>query len=239
MLAAWSGCARSDDAPSRHGEDAVGADAYAAERRLMVDRQIRSRGIHDGAVLEAMATVPRHEFVPQGARGAAYGDHPLSIGEGQTISQPYIVALMTAALRVGPGDRVLELGTGSGYQAAVLAAIVDTVFTIEYEPVLARRSAETLARLGYDNVVVRHGDGWRGWPEHAPFDAAIVTFAAPEVPPALIEQLEPGGRLCIPEGEARGVQKLMLYTKMEDGSLHRQNLCAVRFVPVQGEGAGR
>jgi len=211
---------------------------YAEQRRRMVERQIAARGVRDPAVLEAMRNVPRHEFVPPSLRGSAHDDGPLPIGEGQTISQPYIVALMTEALRVGPADRVLELGTGSGYQAAVLATIVDSVFTIEYLPGLARAAAELLARLGYDNVVVRAGDGWQGWPERAPFDAALVTFATPEVPPALVEQLVVGGRLCVPLGESHGVQELMLYTKDEKGRLSGRSLCPVRFVPVLGEGAG-
>jgi protein-L-isoaspartate(D-aspartate) O-methyltransferase len=222
---------------SELGKTKVAKD-YAEERRRMVERQIAARGVRDPAVLEAMRSVPRHEFVPPSLRGSAHDDGPLPIGEGQTISQPYIVALMTEALQVGPADRVLELGTGSGYQAAVLAAIVDSVYTIEYLSGLARSAAERLARLGYGNVVVRAGDGWQGWPEHAPFDAAIITFAAPEVPPALVEQIVVGGRICIPLGDAHGVQELMVYTKDEKGRLSGRSLCAVRFVPVLGEGAG-
>jgi len=209
---------------------------FAKQRRLMVERQIAARGIRDPVVLEAMEYVPRHEFVPDELEKSAYADHPLPIGEGQTISQPYIVALMTESMAVGPGDRVLELGTGSGYQAAVLAAIVDTVYTIEYFPSLAAEAERTFQRLGFDNILVRAGDGWAGWPEHAPFDAAIVTFAAPKVPEAVVEQLKVGGRLCIPLGEAHGTQMLMLYTKRADGSLDPRSLCAVRFVPVLGEG---
>jgi protein-L-isoaspartate(D-aspartate) O-methyltransferase len=212
------------------------ATRYAEERLRMVDRQIRARGVKDPAVLEAMATVPRHEFVPDSVRGSAYADHPLPIGEGQTISQPYIVALMTEALAVDADDRVLELGTGSGYQAAVLAAIVDTVFTIEYFEALADRARGDFERLGLGNIIVKAGDGWLGWPEHAPFDAVIVTFAAPTVPPAVVEQLETGGRICIPLGEPDTIQELMLYTKQADGSLRSRSLGAVRFVPVLGEG---
>jgi protein-L-isoaspartate(D-aspartate) O-methyltransferase len=210
---------------------------YARERQNMVDRQIKARGVRDSGVLKAMATVPRHEFVPSDLQHVAYADHPLPIGEGQTISQPYIVALMTEALQVTAGDRVLELGTGSGYQAAVLASIVDTVYTIEYFSSLAERARTTFERLGYENILVRAGDGWGGWPAHAPFDAAMITFAAPKPPPALVDQLEVGGRLCMPLGPAHGTQTLMLYTKREDGTLASQSLGAVRFVPVLGEGA--
>jgi protein-L-isoaspartate(D-aspartate) O-methyltransferase len=219
------------------GDGGIMHDERATERQRMVERQIAARGIRDALVLQAMASVPRHEFVPAELGRDAYGDFPLPIGEGQTISQPYIVALMTEALRVGPGDRVLELGTGSGYQAAVLATIVDTVFTIEYVPALAERAERTLRRLGYGNVVVKAGDGWGGWPGEAPFAAAIVTFATPEVPPALVDQLVVGGRLCVPIGTPHGVQELMLYVKGEDGRLGGSSLGAVRFVPVQGEGA--
>ena len=228
-------CTGSEQGSGR-GRAAVPRDE-TRDRLRMVERQIEARGIRDPRVLEAMNSVPRHEFIPAELRHAAYADHPLPIGEGQTISQPYIVALMTESLEVGAGDRVLELGTGSGYQAAVLAALVDTVFTIEYFATLAEQAQETFARLGYENILVKAGDGWAGWPEHAPFDAAIVTFASPTLPPAVVEQLKVGGRLCIPIGEAHGTQMLMLYTKREDGSLARRSLCAVRFVPVLGEGA--
>ena len=238
LLVLISACA---DAGSRSQGTADGgrqpvATDFASKRHDMVEQQIRARGVNDPVVLEAMLAVPRHEFVPARLEKSAYDDNPLPIGEGQTISQPYIVALMTAALRPLATDRVLELGTGSGYQAAVLAAIVDTVYTIEYFPSLAESAAEDLARLGYDNVVVKAGDGWRGWPEHAPFDAAIITFAAPEVPEAVVDQLAVGGRLCMPMGEAFAVQELMLYTKQADGTLLSRSLGAVRFVPVQGEG---
>jgi protein-L-isoaspartate(D-aspartate) O-methyltransferase len=202
----------------------------------MVDRQVQARGVKDSAVLNAMRTVPRHEFVPASLRNAAYADHPLPIGEGQTISQPYIVALMTEALGLDPDDCVLELGTGSGYQAAILAAIVDTVYTIEYFSSLTKQAQETFRRLGMDNIVTKTGDGWVGWAEYAPFDAIIVTFAAPMVPRALVEQLKVGGRICIPIGEADAVQELMLYTKTAAGKLQPRGLGAVRFVPVLGEG---
>ncbi|MFH1841586.1 MAG: protein-L-isoaspartate(D-aspartate) O-methyltransferase [bacterium] len=217
------------------GREAVARD-FDAARMEMVARQIESRGVSHPALLDAMRTVPRHEFVPAALRQSAYDDCPLPIGEGQTISQPYIVALMTEALSPGATDRVLELGTGSGYQAAILAAIVDSVYTIEYVPSLAARAQVTLERLGFDNVVVKTGDGWRGWSEHAPFDAIMVTFAAPELPTALVEQLRPGGRICIPLGQPNTVQELMLYTKSEDGTVRGRSLGAVRFVPVLGEG---
>jgi protein-L-isoaspartate(D-aspartate) O-methyltransferase len=212
-------------------------DDFAEQRAWMVEHQIRARGVHDPAVLKAMGAVPRHEFVPESLRGSAYADHPLPIGEDQTISQPYIVALMTEALAPCATDRVLELGGGSGYQAAVLAAIVDSVFTIEYFPSLAREAAARLARLGYANVLVKAGDGWGGWPEHAPFDAAIITFATPDVPPAVVDQLRVGGRLCVPVGAAHAIQDLCIYTKQADGELKGRSLGAVRFVPVLGEGS--
>jgi protein-L-isoaspartate(D-aspartate) O-methyltransferase len=233
-----AGAGGGDEAGAVAGrEDERMQDPYREQRIEMVSRQIAARGIRDERVLAAMRDVPRHEFVPAARRDAAYGDHPVPIGHGQTISQPYIVALMTEALRLRGGEKVLELGTGSGYQAAVLAALADTVFTIEYFAPLAAEAGRTFARLGYERIVARAGDGWQGWPEHAPFDAAMVTFAAPRVPAAVTEQLRSGGRLCIPLGPAHGVQRLMVYTKQEDGSLHEEFLCAVRFVPVQGEGA--
>jgi protein-L-isoaspartate(D-aspartate) O-methyltransferase len=210
---------------------------FRAQRQAMVEKQIARRGVSDPLVLDAMRMVPRHEFVPDGYDNEAYDDHPLPIGQGQTISQPYIVALMTEALELRGGERVLELGGGSGYQAAVLAAIADSVFTIEYFPALAERADQTLGRLGYTNVTVRAGDGWHGWPEKAPFDAAIVTFAAPEIPPALIEQTRPGGRICLPIGPRHGIQELVVATVGEDGEVRSRSLGAVRFVPVQGVGA--
>jgi len=230
------GCSGLENGSNRE-RDTVSSDDHAQERHRMVERQIKARGIRDPAVLAAMAAVPRHEFVPPGLLHAAYADHPLPIGEGQTISQPYIVALMTEALGLRDTDRVLELGTGSGYQAAVLAALADTVYTIEYFPSLAENARQVFERLGLANIVVQAGDGWAGWPEHAPFDAAMVTFAAPEVPERVVEQLKVGGRLCIPLGEAHEVQMLMLYTKRADGGLAAESLGAVRFVPVLGEGA--
>jgi protein-L-isoaspartate(D-aspartate) O-methyltransferase len=204
----------------------------ARERRRMVEEQIRARGVRDPRVLNALLEVERHRFVPEALRDDAYADHPLPIGEGQTISQPYVVAAMTELARIEPGDRVLEVGTGSGYQAAVLAALGAEVWSIEIVAPLAREAAATLARLGVGGVHVRHGDGYRGWPEAAPFDAILVTAAAPRVPPALIEQLRPGGRLVIPVGE--GEQELEVHTRTEHG-VEVERIFPVRFVPMTGE----
>lgn len=188
----------------------------------------------DPAVADALGQVPRHDFVPAPQRKQAYVNYPLPIGRGQTISQPYIVAIMTQLLGVGPGDRVYELGTGSGYQAAVLAQMGVEVYSVEIVPELADRAAETLRGLGYDRVHVRAGDGWLGWPEAAPFDGILVTAAAPKVPETLIEQLAPGGRLVIPIGEPADVQSLILFEKLASGELIRRNVLPVRFVPVTG-----
>ncbi|MBK1720460.1 protein-L-isoaspartate O-methyltransferase [Thiocystis violacea] len=188
----------------------------------------------DPSVEAAMRSVPRHRFVPEPSRELAYIDAPLAIGGGQTISQPYIVAIMSQLLAVGPGDRVYELGTGSGYQAAVLAAMEVDVYTAEIVPELAERAARTLATLGYDRVRVRAGDGWLGWPDAAPFNGIIVTAAAPRIPRHLVDQLAPGGRLVIPMGDPDRVQKLALFIKDDQGELIRRDLLAVRFVPVTG-----
>lgn len=206
----------------------------AAARARMVAEQIAARGIRDPAVLSAMREVPRHLFVPEAVRADAYADHPLQIGHGQTISQPYIVALMTELARPTPSARALEVGTGSGYQAAVLGRIVAGVFTVEIHDGLARRAAETLERLGYRNVRVRAGDGFFGWPEEAPFDGVIVTCAVPEVPPALFAQLAEGGRLVIPLGDVRTFQRLTVVTK-KDGKPVVKRVLDVRFVPMTGE----
>lgn len=200
-------------------------------RAGMVDL-IVSAGVRDSATLSAMRAVPRHEFVPAEVRDLAYGDHPLPIGYEQTISQPYVVAFMTEQLRARPGMKVLEVGTGSGYQAAVLAEIGCDVYTIEIVEPLAVTAAATLARLGYDRVHVRHGDGYRGWPEEAPFDAVIVTAAADEIPPKLLEQLAPRGRLVMPVGPRDGVQYLMLVEKAASGRTTQRTLLPVRFVPL-------
>jgi len=230
-------------AACRSGEPPPGdADAAWRVRRLaMVERQIAARGVTDPAVLGAMRRVPRHLFVPEAVRARAYGDHPLPIGEGQTISQPYIVALMTELLEVGHQDRVLEIGTGSGYQAAVLAELCREVCSIEIVAPLGRRAAALLARLGYDNVAVRIGDGYRGWPEKAPFDAVIVTAAPGHVPRPLLEQLAPGGRLVIPVGERD--QWLQVHTKRVDRrtgtvTFAVEDVIPVRFVPMTGEARG-
>ena len=203
---------------------------YAESRKRMVEEQLRARGITDENVLGAMERVARHAFVPSGLRNMAYADSPLPIGEEQTISQPYIVALMTEALSVGPGKRVLEVGTGSGYQAAVLAEMEVEVYTIESLPALADRARRLLERLGYRDIHFRVGDGREGWPEEAPFDGIIVTAAPNTVPPAYAEQLKTGGHLVIPVG--RWEQDLFVYEKEPDGHTSYERLSGVRFVPL-------
>jgi len=207
----------------------------AAERKRMVAEQLMpaERGITNRRVLDAMLEIPRHEFVPDDVRSMAYADGPLPIGHKQTISQPYIVALMTQALDPQPEHRVLEIGTGSGYQAAVLARLVGEVFTIEIVEPLARRAEETLKRQGLNNVHVRHGDGYQGWKEAAPFDSIIVTCAPDDVPEPLTQQLKEGGRMVIPVG-GEGDQQLVLIGK-RGGKLQRTGLLRVRFVPMTGK----
>lgn len=205
--------------------------AYERERRAMV-RLIERRGVDDQVTLDALQSVPRHEFVPDEHVERAYGDHPLPIGYGQTISQPYIVAYMTELLELEPGQKVLEVGTGSGYQAAVLAALECRVFTVEIFEALATQAHERLGRLGYDSVSVRHGDGHFGWEQEAPFEAIVVTAAAGYIPPALVEQLAPGGRMVIPVGSVYGVQNLVLVNKDADGEVTTRTLVPVRFVPM-------
>lgn len=200
-------------------------------RETMVQTQIIARGISDTLTLHAMRTVPRHEFVPAELTSYAYDDSPLPIGYEQTISQPYVVALMTELVKPRRGQRVLEVGTGSGYQAAVLAEIVDSVFSIEIVPELAASSAKRLFRLGYRNVVVREGDGYLGWPEHAPFDAILVTAAAEVIPVPLIEQLAEGGAMVIPVGSSSSVQALTL-VKKERNAVVTKTVLPVRFVPL-------
>jgi protein-L-isoaspartate(D-aspartate) O-methyltransferase len=204
-------------------------------RRLnaMVDGQIEGRGVSDPATLAAMREVPRWEFVPAGLMDRAFEDNPLAIGEGQTISQPYIVAYMTEALKLEAGDKVLEVGTGSGYQAGILGAIAADVYTVEIIPSLAEDARETLERLGYDNVHVLVGDGYRGWPEEAPFDAIIVTCAPDHVPQPLLDQLADGGRLILPLG-GRYPQMLKRYTRRGD-TFEEEDLEPVLFVPMTGE----
>lgn len=206
-----------------------------AQRRAMVERQIAARGVRDRAVLDALTHVPRHWFVPDNVQAAAYSDRPLPIGEGQTISQPYIVALMTEALDLTRDSKVLEIGTGSGYQAAVLAEITPHVFTIEIVEPLGRRAISVFDSRGYATIQARIGDGYAGWPKHAPFDAVIVTCAPDHIPPKLVEQLKPGGRLCIPVGDQGRIQKLVLVKKSEEGKLKSTDLIPVRFVPMTGE----
>jgi protein-L-isoaspartate(D-aspartate) O-methyltransferase len=206
----------------------------------MVAAQIAGRDVTDAEVLRAMRTVPRHLFVPDAARKDAYGDFPLPIGQDQTISQPYIVAYMTQLLRLKPGAKTLEVGTGSGYQAAVLAAVTRTnVYSIEIVAPLAKTAAERLKRLGYERVVVKCGDGYLGWPEHAPFDAIIVTAGANHVPPPLIEQLKRGGRMVIPVGGAWAVQSLVVIEKLPDGTVRKRDDIPVRFVPLTRKGQNR
>lgn len=204
-------------------------DAHAQARQEMVRQQIEARGVRDARVLDAMARVPRHLFVPDYLQSRAYDDTPLPIAAGQTISQPYIVAVMTELARVQPDDVVLEVGTGSGYQAAVLAHLARHVYSVEVVEELAREAAPLLARLGHDNVTVRHGDGYAGWPEHAPFDAIVVTAAPPEIPAALRKQLKVGGRLIVPVGVTD--QELRVIERTDSG-YRETSLMPVRFVPM-------
>ena len=209
-----------------------GTDSYAKARNLMVDTQIERRGVKNPEVLRIMRKVPRHEFVPILYRWQSYDDHPIPIGKGQTISQPYIVALMTELMDPKPTDRILEIGTGSGYQAAILAELVDSVYTIEIIPSLAKSAEETMKRLGYKNIKVKAGDGYLGWPDAAPFDGIIVTAAPPYVPQPLVEQLKVGGKLVIPGGDI--YQELQVYTKREKG-IETKDIIPVRFVPMTGK----
>lgn len=211
---------------------------YAARRDRMIERDIVGRGIRDTGVIEAMRRVPREEFVPPTRRRVAYDDAPLPIGRGQTISQPYIVALMLEALALGDAARdeaALDVGTGSGYAAAVLSLLVARVYSIERHGELARQAAERFERLGYENIEVRHGDGTRGWPEHAPFAAILVSAAAPIVPPALKEQLAVGGRLVVPVDESAFGQRLLRIRRVADDQFEQDTLTSVRFVPLVSE----
>jgi protein-L-isoaspartate(D-aspartate) O-methyltransferase len=228
-LAPWLLLAASCAADRAEQWTAVSPD-FATARARMVDEQLRARGIADERVLAAMRDVPRHEYVPDDLAEDAYEDTPLPIGYGQTISQPYIVALMTELARPTPTDKALEVGTGSGYQAAVLAQLAKHVFTIELLPELGQEAAEKLAPLR--NVTTRIGDGYKGWPSEAPFDIILVTAAPEQVPPALIEQLAPRGRLVIPVGAVSAVQELRLIEKRPDGSLATRVVTPVRFVPL-------
>ncbi len=210
------------------------ADQYAQKRQAMIQNDIKGRGVKDKKVLDAMARIPRHLFVEERLRERAYADYPLPIGDGQTISQPYVVALMTEALRLRPGDRVLEIGTGSGYQAAVLAEIVKDVYTIEIRKSLADMAEKRFRELGYKNVKVKYADGYLGWEEYAPFDAIIITASANHIPPPLIRQIKEGGRLIIPLGNTVYYQTLTLLTKKK-GDLDVEQMGSVAFVPMIGE----
>ncbi len=212
---------------------AVSSDPDETRRARMVDTQILARGVRDPRVLAAMRKVPRHKFVDPSERDRAYEDHPLPIAGSQTISQPYIVALMTELLALPEKARVLEIGTGSGYQSAVLGELAAEVYSIEIVPALAHSASEKLKELGYTNVTVREGDGYRGWPEHAPFDGIIVTAAPERIPQPLVEQLAVGGRMVIPVGGF--FQELKVFTKQEDGRLSEKDVLPVRFVPMTGE----
>jgi len=204
-------------------------------RKQMVERQLKSRDITDPKVLDAMGKVKRHLFVSENLMGEAYADFPLPIGEGQTISQPYIVALMTQLLNVKPGEKVLEIGTGSGYQAAVLAKLTDSVFTIEIKEKLAVSAEKRLKNLGYHNIKTKYGDGYYGWEEYAPFDAVIITAAANHIPPLLVKQLKEGGRLLLPLGSTRYWQTLTMGTKISGELKNIMHFTDVIFVPMTGE----
>ena len=232
-LLALAGAAAPRAVPAPSAADEV----FAAARQRMLDEQIRARGVTDPAVLAAMAAVPRHLFVPENERSGAYDDQPLPIGAGQTISQPYIVALMSSLLGLKPDSRVLEVGTGSGYQAAVLSRLAREVYTIEIIQPLGERARRTLADLGYKNVHVRIGDGYRGWREAAPFDGIVVTAAPPSIPGPLMDQLKVGGKLVIPVG--RAYQDLLVLTKRRDGGFDRESVLPVRFVPMTGQAQER
>jgi protein-L-isoaspartate(D-aspartate) O-methyltransferase len=211
-------------------------DSRAAARDAMVTQQIAARGVRDARVLAAMRDVPRYLFVPPDLQDSAYDDRPLSIGHGQTISQPYIVALMTELVRPQAGDRALEIGTGSGYQAAVLSRLVSHVYSIEIIEPLAREAEGRLSRLGYSNVTVRAGDGYGGWPELAPFDRVVVTAAPDHVPQPLVEQLRPGGRLVIPVGSIFEGQELQVLEKDSSGQIRTERVAPVAFVPLRRGG---
>lgn len=207
---------------------------YASKRDQMVKTQLRARGIKDAATLSAMQNVPRHLFVPEHLKPYAYTDGPLAIGDGQTISQPYIVAFMTEALQLKENDKVLEIGTGSGYQAAVLATIVDSVYTIEIVKNLAFKAKNRLKELGYDNANVKWGDGYHGWPAHAPFDAIMVTAGADSIPQPLLDQLKIGGRMIIPVGPYNNLTHLVMVKKKKN-KITKKKLLPVRFVPFTRE----
>jgi protein-L-isoaspartate(D-aspartate) O-methyltransferase len=208
--------------------------ALARSRRQMIERDLKGRGIRDARVLTAMSEIPRDQFVPERLRARAYADQALSIGESQTISQPYVVALMSELLELKGSEKVLEIGTGSGYQTAVLARLAAQVFTIEIIPALGNRARELLERLGFANIEIKIGDGFFGWEEKAPFDAILMTAASPRVPPALWSQLREGGRLVMPQGEEGRDQTLMRYRKLS-GKMAGEEITGVVFVPLTGE----
>jgi protein-L-isoaspartate(D-aspartate) O-methyltransferase len=208
--------------------------AFTTARRRMVEKDLKGRDITDPRILEIMGRIPRHRFVDRSMQGQAYADHPLPIGEGQTISQPYIVALMTQFTGIKPGEKVLEIGTGSGYQAAVLAELTDQVFSIEIREKLTQAASKRLKELGYDQVKVKYGDGYFGWEEFSPFDVILVTCAANHIPPPLIKQLKEGGRLILPLGSTTYFQTLTLVTK-KGGKTDVEHLGGVSFVPMTGE----
>ncbi len=230
ILLVMAHCRSNNDAAQGWQQD---SDPLAKQRYQMVQQQIAWRGIRDTLVLNAMRKVPRHLFVPDYLVAQAYIDSPLPIGEGQTISQPYIVAFMTEALKLQGTERLLEIGTGSGYQAAILAEIVKEVYTIEIVPTLGKRAEELLQKMGYKNIQVIIGDGYRGLPAKAPFDAIIVTAAPDHIPQPLVDQLKAGGRLIIPVGNLE--QELILIEKKADGSVTKKSVLPVRFVPMTGE----
>jgi protein-L-isoaspartate(D-aspartate) O-methyltransferase len=217
----------------RRGKTRSVSTDYDKEREHMVKSQLARRGIKDTRVLEAMRQVPRHLFIPEGMRSLAYCDGPLPIGHGQTISQPYIVALMTETLELAGQERVLEIGTGSGYQAAILSHLAWQVYSVERHAVLAQQAEKILAHLGYDNIVVRVSDGTLGWPEHSPYEAIIVTAAAPDVPRPLTDQLADGGRLVAPVGSQWS--QVLVKVRRQGDLLIRERLTAVAFVPLVGE----
>ncbi len=212
------------------------ADPWSGPRHRMVEEQVRARDVRDEAVLGVLEEVPRHLFVPEAERADAYADHPLAIAAGQTISQPYVVGLMSELLQVDKRSKVLEIGTGSGYQAAVLSRLAGEVYTMEIVPSLGDEAKTILSRLGYGNVHVRIGDGYKGWLEEAPFDAILLTAAPPSVPEPLLAQLKPGGRMVLPVGTI--FQELLVLTKKPDGSIETRKVLPVRFVPMTGEAQG-
>ena len=226
-------CRTANETPIPRQNARIAQDPFIQKRYQMVKRQIQWRGINDTLVLKAMRNVARHLFVPDFIQDQAYVDSPLPIGEGQTISQPYIVAFMTEALQLKGGEKVLEIGTGSGYQAAVLAEIVKKVYTIEIVPSLGLQAEQLLKKNGYKNIYVKIGDGYQGMPEQAPFDAVIVTAAPGHIPQPLVDQLKKGGKMIIPVGDH--YQKLILITKKPDGSVKKKSVLPVRFVPMTGE----